>query len=50
MKKYNRPEITVKSFRRESVLTDSAPMTAVQQATKAADNISGSQKTFTVTW
>ena len=50
MKRYNRPEITVKSFQRESVLTDSAPMTAVEQATKAANNISDAKKTFTVTW
>jgi len=50
MKRYNRPEITVKSFQRESVLTDSAAVTAVQQAQAAANNITDSKKTFTVTW
>ena len=48
MKKYNRPEMTVKSFQKESILTDST--TAVQQATAAAANIADSKKTFTVTW
>jgi hypothetical protein len=48
MKRYSRPEITVKSFMRENVLTDST--TAVQQATAAAANIADSKKTFTVTW
>ena len=48
MKRYNRPEIKVKSFQRENILTDSA--TAVQQAQTAAANIADSKKTFTVTW
>ena len=48
MRKYIRPEITVKSFFKENIVTDST--TAVKQAEAAAEHIVGSQKTFKITW
>lgn len=48
MKEFIKPEIIVKSFSDENILTDST--TAVQQAVAVAANIADTEKTFTVVW
>ena len=49
MKKYIIPEMKLSRFESENVVTQaSGQQTAMEQAKTAADNINGSQKTFTV--
>ena len=51
MKKYIIPEIKLSRFESENIVTQSgAQQTAMEQAKTAADNVTGSQKTFTVTF
>ena len=50
MKKYIIPEMKLSRFESENVVTQASgtQQTAMEQAQTAAENVSGSQKTFTV--
>ena len=50
MKKYSIPEMKLSRFESENVVTQASgtQQTAMEQAKTAADNVTGSQKTFMV--